>query len=203
MNQEFKEYLKNLEMKFVINPAILCKVCGAKPCVCFEIESNRKWREERYKNLIKESKIDLYFLKSDFEVHSEALKPYNNIEWLGKESLLVHGNFGCHKTGQVTAIAKLILKTGYSVRYFRATELRYNRDDVKDISLLIIDNFGKAACEDTKNEIFDLLDYRLHNYKSTILITNENLSGKVDGALYDRLKMFKHIKISGESQRGK
>ena len=200
MDKAFREILKSIEKN--IKPVVKCNTCGACPCRCQEIEKEKKRKAARYQELLMESRIDLFFINNDFKVHSPELLPYNNIEWLGKESLLIYGNPGCHKTGQITAIAKIVMQAGYSVRYYRATELRYNREDVRNKSMVIIDNTGKAECEDKKNELFDLIDYRIHNYRSTVLITNENLSSHIAGAFYDRLKLFKHIKISGESQRG-
>jgi DNA replication protein DnaC len=155
------------------------------------------------------SRLDSYFIKNDFKVHSKELKPYyDSLDWLKKgESLFIYGNPGTHKTGQITAICKKMLSLpSYTIRYFRATELIYQKDMdmIHKCSLLIIDNLGyDSDFENRRGCLFDIIDYRLHNFKSTVVITNEDLNKdkKYDLALLDRFNMFHKIQIDGESDR--
>ena len=187
-----------------------CKICGQQylsyyggeffepSCDCEAIQKHEAERQ-------RESKIDQYFIDNNFKVHSKELIPYyENLDWIGKKSLFICGNFGCHKTGQVTMILKKAICEDMSVRYYRTSEIVYQRDyeTIKKVMLLVLDNFGKnIKFEDSRNALFDLIDFRLHNYLSTIIITNELLKDKIDGALYDRLDMFEKIIISGKSTR--
>ena len=165
-----------------------------------EVSSINEYRESRENK----TRIDKYFLDNDFHVWHNELKKYDNVEWIGKESLFIYGNTGTQKTGQVTAICKLAIDRNKSVRYYRATEIVYQKDldYVRDIDLVVIDNVGYSGkFEESRGALFDFIDYRMHNYKSTILISNENLSEKFNKAFVDRLNMFVKIKIDGKSKR--
>jgi len=207
---------------------INCDYCGkpwktrnGEPMMpdCYCEEKNRKekenriareiFKEERKEENLSYCRIDKFFLQNDFKVHTEKLKPYfNNLEWITVESkiknLFIYGNPGVHKTGQVTAIGKKALENYSSVRYYRTSEIVYQKDTevIRKINLLILDNFGyNPDFENSRGALFDLLDYRLYNFKATIIITNENVRTKFDAALIDRLNMFEKIQISGESTR--
>jgi len=159
--------------------------------------------------IIDETRIDKFFLKNPFQVHSKKLKKYcESFDWINEgESLFIFGGPGTHKTGQVTAIAKkYLIDTGCKVRYYRATEIVYQHDmeKIMNCDLIIIDNLGfDPDFENKRGCLFDLIDYRLHNFKSTIVITNENIKGKFNLAFVDRFKMFNKIKIDGSSKRKK
>ena len=162
--------------------------------------------DDMSKKRLNDSRIDQFFLDNDFKVHTEKLKKYyDDLSWIGKQHLFIWGSPGTQKTGQVTAIAKKSLQSGKSVRYYRATEIVYQRDleHVRGYSLVILDNVGYSGkFEESRGLLFDFIDYRIHNYRSTILISNENLSEKFNPAFVDRLKMFVKIKIDGLSLRG-
>ena len=161
-------------------------------------------KQEQIKQRMKLSRIDKLFLDNDFKVWHNELKKYDNIDWIGKEHLYIYGSPGTQKTGQITAICKKAIEAGKSVRYYRATELVYQRDleQIKGYSLIVIDNLGYSSkFEESRGALFDFIDYRIHNYLSTILISNENLGDKFSPAFVDRINLFVKIKIDGKSQR--
>jgi len=179
-------------------------------CDCSNNPANyaEKIEETDIKINYKSTRIDQFFLENDFKVYNkELLKYYNDIDWIKKgESLLIFGNPGTQKTGQVTVICKKVYKCFFSVLYYRATELPYQRDieKIKNVKLLVLDNFAKDDFENSRGAVFDLIDFRIHNYLSTILITNisDNKIAEIyDFALADRIKMFKKIPILGKSKR--
>ena len=159
---------------------------------------------ENYKNC----RIDKFFFVNDFKVFSkELIEYYNNSKWIreGKQ-LCIIGNPGTCKTGQVTCICKKAIDDRYSVLYYRATEIPYQRDyeKIRKVDLLVLDNFARNNFENSRGALFDLLDYRIHNYLSNILITNvgkDDIQKVFDPALYDRLKLFVKIYILGKTQR--
>lgn len=154
------------------------------------------------------SRIDRYFLQNDFKILSDDLILFTkNFDWLlNGKSLFVFGNPGTKKTGQITALCKIVYKKGYSVLYYRTTEIPYQRnmEEIKNVKLLVLDNFAKDSFENSRGAIFDLIDFRIHNYLSTIVITNiekDNIAEIYGMALQDRINLFKKIKIFGESNR--
>jgi DNA replication protein DnaC len=203
--KEYKEYKSNLSDKVVLRAN--CDCVWEKEQEIKELARKNK----RIEKLIDNSRIDRMFLDAEYHVHNVELKPYCNTEWIGQKSLFIFGNYGCHKTGQITTICKALMKCLISVEYWNTSrlarldfkELNETMERLERVDLVVLDNFGKnISMEDSRNVIFDLIDYRIHNYKSTVVITNEILEGKVDGALWDRFKMFDRLKITGDSKRG-
>lgn len=160
--------------------------------------------------------MDKMFLESNFKVHTEKLIPYSkNFEWIENgENLYIFGNPGTQKTGQVVTVCKNAIDwykknkgVNIKMRYYAATGLHkiYYKpafDDVKKCKLLVLDNVGRLPeIEDKYGLFFEVIDYRGHNGKSTIVITNVNLKAKIDLALWDRFNMYEKIKIDGNSTR--
>lgn len=167
-----------------------------------------------------DSKIEAMFLNNDFKVLDKELMPYyNNFDWVSNKSdikakepdwekwktksLFVSGASGSYKTGQLTAIAKkFIMETQKAVRYYQSKEIVFQRDMeyIKNVPLLIIDNFGKDPDFEQKfGTLFTLQNYRIHNYLSTIFITDE--TAEFNKAIESRFRMFEHIFISRGDMR--
>ena len=106
------------------------------------------------------------------------------------ENLLFYGPTGLGKTFLSNCIAKELLARGKTVLYATASHLfkyaeahRFNRDDtnkaaaflakVPDVDLLIVDDLGtEFSSIVTKAEMFNFINTRLLNRKSTIISTN-------------------------------
>ena len=106
------------------------------------------------------------------------------------ENLLFYGATGLGKTFLSNCIAKELLDTGKTVLYTTAGQLfklvedaRFNRGKaaedsaylsmVPDVDLLIIDDLGtEFSTIVTNSELFDFINTRLLNKKSTIISTN-------------------------------
>ena len=106
------------------------------------------------------------------------------------ENLLFYGPTGLGKTFLSNCIAKELLDTGKTVLYTTAGQLfklvedvRFNRGKaaegpaylsmVPDVDLLIIDDLGtEFSTVVTNSELFDFINTRLLNKKSTIISTN-------------------------------
>ena len=106
------------------------------------------------------------------------------------ENLLLHGKTGLGKTFLSNCIAKELLDKGKTVLYTSAAGLfktvedaRFNREENEDASaflamvpivdLLIIDDLGtEFATTVTNSELFNIINTRLLNKKSTIISTN-------------------------------
>jgi DNA replication protein DnaC len=166
-------------------------------------------KKERVEKLLEYSHIDKYWVENNFKVYSEQLKDLcRSLEWVSKgKQILIYGKPGNHKTGQVTAIAKYLIQNDYKVLYFRATELPFKFDEfqyMKKCSVLVIDNFGLESNEGARGTMFDILDYRVHNYKSTIIIANgdsEEADTIFKSPLMSRLKCFDKIMLDGKDKR--
>jgi len=175
-------------------------------------------RQEVIRHLNLDSRIQAEFMITDYKILDKELQPYyDNLDWVTcradvsendqakrkTKSLYISGASGSCKTGQATVIAKRVIteKLG-SVRYYQARELVYQRDteDIKQVGLLIIDNLGKDAEFEQKNgTLFDLIDYRLHEFYSTIVITDEMQD--INKAIISRFKKYEKILISRGDQR--
>lgn len=171
-------------------------------------EEKKYYEEKRKEEKILNSRIDRYFIDNQFKVeHEKLIKYYENLDWIKKGiSIYLFGNHGTHKTSQITTIMLKALDNNYKVRYYRSSEIVYQKDyeKIKECDILCLDNFGASAqFEQSRGALFDLLDYRIHNYKSTIIITNENNTNKFDPALVDRFKMYHIINCDGKSDRKK
>jgi len=179
-------------------------------CMKKHLEEERKSKHiEKVGHLYRESKVDRFWLESKFKVYNKKLIPYyENLDWIKNGiQLLCYGGPGNHKTGQVTSIAKKVMRYLHSVKYFRANDIphqwkQYNK--MKTCSLLIIDNFGLEVYEGSRGSLFEIVDYRIHNYKSTIIISNgdlDDINEIYKTPFVSRLKCFTAIEIDGEDKR--
>ena len=181
-------------------------------CVCIDndrLERAEEKQRERTVKLYRASNIDNEFLENDFPIyHPKILEHFKCLEWLESgRQFLIYGDPGNHKTGHVTALAKRAMKAGYSVYYCRASELpTYARESVSNmrrvlgVDLLILDNFAKEEAEKFGGINFDILDKRIHRYKTNILIVNAELSniGKIyKDPMVSRLSGFIQFAMDG------
>lgn len=194
-------------------------------CSCQELmqvrrEAERKRSIER--NIIDASRIDGKFLVNDYKVYRPELIPYfERLDWIKQgKNMMIYGMPGNHKTGHVTAIMKKCAREGISVLYYRASEVppmfidrmadKNKKNYLFDVSVLCLDNFGKHTVEASGDVLFNLIDYRMHNFKTTILITNGSMKDVSDVyslPMLSRIKGTDFIKIgpignAGEDLRG-
>jgi len=181
------------------------------PCNCNRVNDAKEY----IKKLYEDCNIDDYFLDNDFGVVNTKLKRMNeSLKWINKGlQFIVYGNPGQWKTGQVTAICKTAMDQNKRVKYYRSNEIlgmaindKKEFNKLKYVDLLILDNFGKDKSEGSGGFLFNLLDMRIHNYKSTILVTNYDV---VDYAAYftqeliSRLNGFFKIKVDSMDDKRK
>lgn len=108
-----------------------------------------------------------------------------------KQNILFYGPTGLGKTFLCNCIAKELLDRGYNVIYLTAPQLfklfneaRFHREDMPEVSkdildtlftvdLLVLDDLGtEAASSFTGPDLFDVINTRGLNQKSTIISTN-------------------------------
>ena len=128
--------------------------------------------------------------------YSNIMRIYGQVEDFVRDfdtsfdNLLMHGPPGLGKTFMSNCIAKALLDRGKTVLYITATqlfkvveELRFHRDEtiesdtmldfVTSADLLIIDDLGtEFSTVLTISELFNFINTRLLNRKSTIISTN-------------------------------
>ena len=190
--------IKDLTLSFMVSQ-----------CNCKEVEE----KKEQIQLLYKDSLIDEYFLINDFPVVDKIMIPLkNNIEWVQKgKQIIVFGNPGNYKTGQVTDVCKMLMQNFIKVKYYDSSDIpgigmndKKQFELIKRTNVLILDNFGKDKIERAGGIIFRLIDFRIHNYLSTILITNYD---KLDynelfsPEFVSRLNGFDKIPIDSEKDK--
>ncbi len=207
----------------------ICKDTGfitqngkTKKCHCLEQKIlNQRYNDSNLSKL--EENFDTFNLEyySDNKVNNEKSSRLNMIEILNiaKEfvadfnksnakykNLIFLGKTGLGKTFLSNAIAKEILKKGYTVFYQTSPNLfnQLMQDKINNISaynaliynllnvdLLIIDDFGVENITDSKMvEIFNIINGRIIKNKSTLISTNllmENLIKYYDDRIVSRI----------------
>lgn len=201
-----------------------CPDCGLKYFVFRgKVSRHCKCQDEKMTKqsyLMNDSFIESYFMNNDFKVVDDELKPYlENFDWVSNrkditakepdykkwstKSLFISGASGSYKTGQVTAIAKeFMLKELRGVRYYQSREIVFQKDQdfIKTVPLLILDNLGKdREFEEKFGNLFALINFRVYNYLSTIVISDE--VKEFNKAIESRFKMFNHILIKRTDMR--
>jgi len=167
-------------------------------------------------SLLDHSRIDNFFVKNKLknEMIEKYIRKFKLCDKKNKPFLLfIYGNPGTGKTTFACSFAiELIYKFLISVRYYRSTELLslLSNDytnvfyESKMVNLLIIDNLAISKQEGYRNLLFDLIDYRIHNNKNLILITNAKKSELEDifpQAFISRLKYFEKLPFVGKDLR--
>lgn len=214
-----KGYKKHTSLDKKISISVPVFACNCKQKIIDDREVGEK--QQRIDLLIQNCNIDAEFLNNDFKVyHSKLIRYYEDLMWvkLGWQ-LLLYEDPGNHKTGQATAIAKKAMyERQWSCLYYRADELPQlcKKDSTYEYKashckILILDNFAKEASEKLGGFNFRILDKRIHNHRSSILILNFKDDSRVievyGPAMASRLKAFKQIPVlaekSGQDQREK
>lgn len=139
------------------------------------------------------------------------------------KSILLYGPVGVGKTYMLSSVAREIINRGYSVVYMSAMQLlkklfsiRYkNFNDqpqpeveeiLYDCDVLMIDDLGTENSSDTNiSLLFDLLNYRIQQQKTTMISTNislDDLSEQYDARIASRIKgEFMPIQFFGRDIR--
>lgn len=110
-----------------------------------------------------------------------------------KENLFLTGQTGLGKTFMCNCIAKALLDSGYTVLYFTAPQLFQYFDDIRfhnkktqdklfkeerlaalyEVDMLVIDDLGSELITDPRqSDLFNIINTRYLNQKSTIISTN-------------------------------
>ncbi|MFR2845424.1 MAG: ATP-binding protein [Finegoldia magna] len=139
----------------------------------------------------------------------DNLKYYSQNFSQNDKSMLLFGPVGTGKTYLLSCMAKEIIENGYSVIYMSAMQLlkklfsiRYQnfneipQPEVEDIiyncDCLMIDDLGTENSTETNiSLLFDLLNYRIQNQKTTIISTNidlDDFSTQYDQRIASRIK---------------
>lgn len=137
----------------------------------------------------------------------------------GAESLLLIGGAGLGKTHVASSIGKAVIDKGYSVVYESAQGLvdvyeaeRFGRSTDGDTErftscdLLIIDDLGtEFLTQYTVSVLFNVINYRLMNGKTTIITTNlgfAEIESNYKERIYSRLRgEYKPLVFCGEDIR--
>lgn len=141
----------------------------------------------------------------------------------GMSNLLFYGETGLGKTFLSNCIAKTVLDLGHTVLYLTAFELfhifekyKFNHneeqtfkehfDSIFEVDLLIIDDLGTEFNTSlTGTELFNCLNTRILNNKSTIISTNLT-PGEIKGLYSDRIASriighYEYLKFFGSDIR--
>lgn len=137
----------------------------------------------------------------------------------GAESLLLIGGAGLGKTHVASSIGKAVIDKGYSVVYESAQGLidvyeaeRFGRSTDGDsekfasCDLLIIDDLGtEFLTQYTVSVLFNVINYRLMNGKTTVITTNlgfAEIESNYKERIYSRLRgEYKPLVFCGEDIR--
>ncbi len=140
------------------------------------------------------------------------------------ESYFLYGAIGTGKTYEASALAREANRLGMYVRFYSAAGLfnalrsydphdgnDYTLECIKNGDVLVIDDLGKEKLTEWKYEqLFDVIDHRYNNEKTTIITSNyllselagiygDNISGQ---AIVSRLaEMCKVVDMGGKDRR--
>lgn len=123
------------------------------------------------------------------KIHQICVEFLDNFD-IKKENLFLTGQTGLGKTFMCNCIAKVLLDNGYTVLYFTAPQLFQYTDEVRfqntkdalknknlnafyDVDMLVIDDLGSELITDPRqSDLFNIINTRYLNQKSTIISTN-------------------------------
>ena len=142
-------------------------------------------------NRFKEKSIENFSASDDFQISIKA-KISKFIETLPNRlksgsSLIFVGNVGTGKTHLAVSVAREAIKLGYTALFssvseiIRETRLSWTTSRQREVfehftscDLLIIDEVGvQSGTDNERNILFDIINQRYMDVKSTIIISNE------------------------------
>lgn len=143
-----------------------------------------------------------------------------------RENLLIYGNTGTGKTFLASCIANALMEEGYSVSFVTAFQLyhlfekyTFRREEAEvfrlaessvssmvESDLLVIDDIGTEAVNSfTRTKLYEIINERLSNKRSTIITTNFDLNTikkTYEERILSRLIGHYHLmKMTGEDIR--
>ncbi len=214
-NKKCKCYM-NMMKKFVV-------LNGDSNSICFDFE-NDNFDNFSMKWFSKEN--DLRFKTSPYDnmttVYRDCVSFCNDFE-TKRQNLYFYGNSGTGKTFMASCIANDLISKGYTVVYQSAYKLFQFMEDYKfgkidrtqntaffdsiyNAELLIIDDLGtEFGTAYTCSVLFDILNSRIMNEKSTIISSNLTLNSiekKYTDRVYSRIVgNFEIFRFIGEDIR--
>ncbi len=192
----------------IMKKLMLSNVNGAKTII-FDFEKDRfdNFSFEWYSKEIVDSKINISPYENIKSVYKVCKDFCENFE-KEAQNLYFYGSSGTGKTFLASCIANELVSKGHSVVYQSAYKLfqfmedykfcRIDRDtplydNIYNCDLLIIDDLGtEFSTAYTCSVLFDILNSRLLNEKSTIISSNLNL-GNLERKYTDRV----HSRVVG------
>ena len=216
--------------KDYLDPILSCADCrdtgfiGDEPCHCFTALSERFLQDS--------SNLQLLLKTENFEHLSYDYYKGKDLEWFTKaversksfvrdfsseyRNLLFFGTVGTGKTFLSCCIAGELIKQGFSVSYYEASEffdMLYRKAVDKsgagpeegifpDCDLLILDDLGSEVhSQFSSSRLFDLLNTRFLRRRSMIISTNLDLPGlqeRYSNRIFSRIfSQFEAIELSG------
>ncbi len=217
------------------NPPYECKKCndsgfdGSHMCEC----RKRRIRLEMIKNCglgrlaetqsFSNFSVELYdpSERERAEFNFKTLKSFaSEFERASGKNFFLMGGTGLGKTHLSTSVAKAVIDRGYDVVYttairmldafekkrFGGAEFRYATDKYFEADLLIIDDLGcELSTQFTVSALYDLINTRLNEGKSTMINTNltaSELREKYDDRITSRiLGNYQMLLFSGKDIR--
>ena len=228
--QKEKLLLENGFPKDYLEPIFSCPDCrdtgfiGDTPCHCFTEQSERLLQGS--------SNLELLLKTENFENLSYEYYKGKDLEWFKKavdcsksfvrdfssdyHNLLFFGTVGTGKTFLSCCIAGELMKQGFSVSYYEASEFFdmlskkvFGKKDAvseeelfPDCDLLVIDDLGSEVhSQFSSSRLFDLLNARFLRRRPMIISTNLNLrelQERYSNRIFSRIfSQFEAIELSG------
>ncbi len=203
-------------------------MCNCLKQQLFDLEYNKSNVYQLAHQNFENFKFDFYSTKNNSEKYHSDLSPRENIKLIydicqtfsedfddpTEKNLLFTGNTGLGKTFLSSCIANELLKKGKTVlyqtapimldeiinsRFSKNTKVENLYEHLLNVDLLIIDDLGTECMNQMKfTELFNIINTRLLNQKSTktIISTNlslQNLYANYDERIVSRLVGYYHI----------
>lgn len=144
-------------------------------------------------------------------------------DWVeNPDSMVLYGKPGTGKTHLSLCLVRCLLRNNplYAVLFINAKQLgdellncfkqygssSYVIEKYKLVEYLFIDDFGmERATEKMESDMFDIINFRTHDPKVTIISTNfssQQIQENYGNRIYSRLKPYKWVFFDGEDLRG-
>ncbi len=151
-------------------------------------------RKSGIRNLFINSTLENYIISSQ-EQQDIMSKLFN---WDFRGCLLLNGAVGNGKTHLASGLLHKAIKLDksiYFIKFYDLTDMKINNynkyNELKDCSVLVIDDYGRSDSDFKSSLMFELIDYRYEQDLATIIttnLTNTQLKDRMDDALYSRIK---------------